>query len=302
MYIRAIPDRLELGKIPINITQTQDVIIELRGGTITDIISTNLGIFRFATDSVRWDPSAGGIIHVTFSPHLVQEYNAELILVGSNFGSFSVPLNGGGTPAPVLSTNFPDGYDFGEVQRGNTVIFRDLTVTFQYPTQALDLSNFSFEYPIPDFSVERVTDIFSDADSILYSVIIAFSPAVDGRIENTLIVQARDAADLTIDLSGDGVGVAVPSVPQQAPQQATAISGPEVAKAPALSVKNGDIVVSGAPIGSSIQVYNLQGTQLKAQSVVSSTETLQTAAFPHSVYVVVVDNDSRVIFRRKVVI
>jgi hypothetical protein len=49
-------------------------------------------------------------------------------------------------------------------------------------------------------------------------------------------------------------------------------------------------------------VYNLQGQSLKTQTVTSDTEILKTAAFPRSVYIVVVNKDKGEILRQKIVL
>jgi hypothetical protein len=72
--------------------------------------------------------------------------------------------------------------------------------------------------------------------------------------------------------------------------------------APVVTVKEGDIVVSQAPQGSSIQVYNLQGVALKTQTVSSDIEVLKTGSFPQSVYIVLVNDQKQVILKKKVLL
>jgi hypothetical protein len=120
-------------------------------------------------------------------------------------------------------------------------------------------------------------------------VTLTFSPQAKTEYLDTLIVRAAHAAEHRIPLSGTGIGgVAIPVT--------------KAAAATFVSVRERNIVVSQAPVGSLIRVYNLHGKALKTQAVTSSVETLKTASLPKSVYIVVVNNDKQEILRKKVVL
>jgi hypothetical protein len=301
LHIDADTDALDFGKVPAGIPDTLDVHVRVNESNITGFVTTDNRIFSVVQGS-DWNPERGGTLHVIFTPDAIGDNNAYLIITEYNFDTVVIPLTGEGSALPVLSTNYPDGYTFEGVTEGTTVVSPDLKVSLKDPIDPLDNSSFSIEDDTDNvFSFRGVVLDASSSlpDSLVYWVNVAFSPEEEGDFFGTLVVQTKGADPLNIELIGNSISSASP-VPALSPQQATAISGQEVAKAPTLLVTEGNVVVSGAPAGSSIRVYNLQGQALTTQTATSSTEILQTASFPRSGYVVVVNNDNGEILRKKV--
>jgi hypothetical protein len=231
---------------------------------------------------------------VSFAPDSAHLYASTLLLKTST-DTLSVRLYGIGQSQPVITSD-PASYRFRNTQVGQTVLSDPITVVLTNPQNWLtDPGTFSLAVDNGIFRVETVQQGPTLRPDSVY-VTLSFTPNAAGVVSDTLIVKALFADDYTIPLTGGGV-----SAQAQSPQQVTAIAGTEAAAA-VVSVKEGNIVVSGAPVGSSVQVYNLAGQSLKTQPVASGAEVLQTASFPRSVYIVVVNNEKQVILRQKVVL
>jgi hypothetical protein len=297
VHIAARPNPLDFGEVMEDFTETLDLFVEVRGASITGIALSDMQHFSYETDSINWNPTSGGVVHVTFKPDAVRNYTADLVFLGDDFTPYNVFLIGQGTVRPKLSAD-PTEVDFGEVEVGSTAQ-AEVTVTLTYPMGSLDENNFSLADQDGIFSIVSVVPDAKTDTSIVVIATLAFAPdAADTDFTNTLIVQADYAVDLKVPLLGFGIDASAPSL---SPQQATAISGPAAA-APALSVREGEIVVSHAPAGSSIEVYNLAGQSLKTQAVASDTEVLKTASLPQSVYIVLVNDRDQEIIRQKVIL
>jgi hypothetical protein len=111
-------------------------------------------------------------------------------------------------------------------------------------------------------------------------VTLSFTPPGAGEYLDTLIIRADYAEEYRIPLSGAGINdpVGIPG---------SKLSGPDV------SVRNGNISVSGAPANSLIRVYNLHGQALITQTVTSDVEILKTASFPRGIYIVLVKDSNK---------
>jgi hypothetical protein len=297
--IVAYPGRLYFNRVDLDSTKTLDLNvkseIEIDNPTLTD--ETH---FSFELDQY-WNPNSGGTVKVTFMPEpdSIRDYNAYLIFNEGTPDSLRVFLNGGAGPVPVLSAS-PSSVNFDSIPIGNVKLSPLITVILTNPYNRLtDDGTFSFANQDKIFRVSTVQPAPSIRPDTVY-VTIAFAPDNSEVYNDTLIVRALYADDLLIPLTGKGTFP--PPIASLSPQQATAISGLDAATTPFLSVKEGDIVVSRAPAGSSIQVYNLQGKTLKTQIVSSDIEILKTAPFPRSVYIVLVNDKKQVILRQKVVL
>jgi hypothetical protein len=292
----AIPSTLFFGKQLVDSTET--LLVKISTGIEVepeDISIVGNPDFTFVLDN--WTDK-GGNVYVSFKPQVAGSRTARLYLQVDSTYVFNVPLSGVGQNRPVLSA-YPDTVNFGTVTPLTTV-FSTVTVVQTYPINRLDESNFTIEddeYGV--FSLESVVPgPYLNPDTVV--VTLAFTPASIGGFSGTLVVHADYAEDdLSIPLVG--VGYKASAAPQLSPQQATGVSAVETHGRASLQVNDGDIVVSGAPAGSAIQVYNLLGQTLKTQVVASDKETLKTDAFPKSVYIVVVNDREQVILKQKVV-
>jgi hypothetical protein len=301
--ILADPSPVFFGKVDVNTIKTLSVTIKT--GEAIDafsIESDSLDYFSVQAGE-PWDPEEGGELLVTFAPESTGSFAALLVVAGEAGDTLRVILEGKGWDLPVISSD-TDSYDFGEVSVGERVVSDPILVVLTNPVSHLtDPGAFFFADPDDIFRLETLQLApYTNIDSVY--ITISFTPVNAIEYPNTLIVQAEEAENFKIELFGTGTNGPLPPVPPTpaaSPQQATAISGPETA-APALSVKDGDIIVSRAPAGSSIQVYNLQGKALKTQTVSSGTEILNTASFPRSVYIVLVNDRKEVILRQKVIL
>jgi hypothetical protein len=188
----------------------------------------------------------------------------------------------------VLSAD-PESLDFGTVNAGDE---RDITttVTLTNPLKPLDIDKFSHKED-GIFTLLSVEPLSSTPEADIAFITVAFAPPEEGDFENALIVHTTDAEDLKIPLTGSGERVTAPQP----------VSGTERAMAPVVSVREGELLVSLAPAGSSIQVYNLQGQVLKTLVSTSGlVEILKTASFPQSVYIVIKDSRNQEILKQKV--
>jgi hypothetical protein len=292
-HIVTDPVELNFGLTPIDATKT----LTLSVTTIETITGIDIGNNpRFTVEEAgNWNDDTGGDLDVTFAPDSLWFFTENLILYGADGDSTIVVLHGIGVDTVAFSAN-PASYDFGNVAVGSTGYSQEIEVVLANPVTHLDDSSFSFAVDNGIFKIESLQLDYSARTDSVY-VLLSFTPPNTGHFTNTLVVSSDYVADLLIPLEGDGV-----AAPSLSPKQATAIAGTKATAAPAVSVKDGRITVSGAPDGSSIQVYSLQGQSLQTQAVTSLVETLQTASLPKSVYIVVVNNDNQEILRKKVVL
>jgi hypothetical protein len=248
-------------------------------------------------------PDTESVVNVTlsFTPNENREFESDLVVHTFYANDLRIPLFGTGENKPVLDADSTEVH-FGEVEELNSQDSGPIRVTLAHYLNPLSTGNFSIKNPDGIFIVKNVLPVLvPGADTSAVLVTLTFAPISVGEFRDTLIVQADYADDLLIPLYGIGTesrAVQYLSVLQQA----TAISGTEAVTVPTLSVKEGDIIVSRAPVGSSIQVYNLQGQALKTQTVASDTEILTTASFPQNVYIVVVNDQKQLILKQKVVL
>jgi hypothetical protein len=295
-HIDVNPHSLTWGPVPVGKAVIQDFYVRTQA-LITAITVEGDG-FSYQTGS-DWDPGIGGTIHVTFAPIGDGPFTGEVDLMSAT-DTVSVDLMGLGGETPVISSN-PAAYDFGEVLVGQMALSQRITIVLSNPMGSFlsDPGAITIEDSEGVFFIETIQPgSYTTRPDTVY-VTLSFTPLDEDEYRADLLVQADNAQLLPIPLFGIGIAA---SAPQLAPQQATAISAGEVAEAPVLSVREGDIIVSRAPAGSSIQVYNLQGQPLKTQVVASEVEVLNTAAFPKSVYIVLVNDQKQVILRKKVLI
>jgi hypothetical protein len=291
-------DALYFNKVAAGATKPLNLSVQVVSGhgvSIDLVTVTNSGFT--VTPAPGWDNSTGGILTIKFSPTATIPYNAKLRLIGTGFNLIEIPLNGVGAPKPVITSN-PTSYPFGTVPAGTTVNSDTIRVTLtNHLNQLTDPGTFSFA---DNDEIFKVVSVYRDATAPLEPnvvwVILSFSPTATESYTDTLIVKADYANSYSIPLSGTGA----PAL--RGATQATAISKAETAVATTLSVKYGDITVSGTSAGSSVKVYNLQGQLLKTQQVSAEVEVLKTAAWPKGIYVVTVDGDQQEILKQKVVL
>jgi hypothetical protein len=301
LHINAEPNPLDFGGVAINETKRLDITVEATYAAFAEIAITDGKHFSY-TKGGNWDDQTGGTIHVTFSPDETKDYQAYLVFLRDNFESFTVLLTGEGKEVPSLSA-FPPVLDFFEVPVGTTVYSTPITVTLTNPLNQLDYNSFSLGgHDSGSFSVVGVRPGASTSNTDVIEVTVSFTPQRDGEFTATLFVSADYVHSFDIALKGIGVEELASPAPALSPQQTTAISGQATTETPIVSAKDGNITVSGAPVGSSIQLYNLHGQSLKAQTVTSNVEILKTATLPRSVYVVVVNDKNQEILRQKVVV
>jgi hypothetical protein len=254
---------------------------------------------RFSVVSVDTVASPGdeSVVNVTlsFTPNDNGEFEDTLRISADFANDLRIPLFGTGENKPVLGA-VPAELDF--VSTDDSPVYSDVTITLTHPVNPTDTITFSFLEETESFQVTNVVNGEDTDTSRVFIVTVSFSPE-EGPAENTLFVKALYADSISILLTGT-----IEVIPAPAPslRRATAISGTEAAATPALSVKDGNIIVSRAPVGSSIQVYSLQGQALKTQTVASDAEVLNTVSFPGSVYIVLVNDKNQEILRQKVVL
>jgi hypothetical protein len=294
--IRTSTTDLDFGWILVGTDTTAFVTVDFKNITIPRDSIRIVGSTAFTdTVAIAWDSISGGSIGVRFAPDTVGYFSAYLTgRPNDSPYSFAVLVRGSGGVQPVLSAE-PDSVNFGDIAIGDVGNSGIITVVLTNPRNQLDYNSFSFATSDGPFFVESVLPGASVSPDTAY-VVLAFFPKDETEYIDTLIVKADYATDLKIPLYGNGVEAS--PAPQLSP---SAVSGAEKAAAQ-LSVKKGDIVVSGAPTGSTLRVYNLQGQALKRQTVTSDKETLKMQSLPQSVYIVVVDDNGHVILRQKVVL
>jgi hypothetical protein len=297
LHIEAESDSLDFGSVATGNTKTWDLKVKLAETEIIETVTTDVDF------SASWDP-ANSTIRVTFTPQYQKHYDARLVILGANYESFTVFLKGEGKPVPTFTAQ--PSYDFGNIEVNRIAYSSEILITLNNPLNQLDYNSFYLDGEDKDaFDVVGVKPIISPNPDFVSSIFVtlSFNPERDGPFEATLFVKADYADTKPIKLFGESIILTpVPPIPDLSPQQTTAISGQEVAAAPIVSTKDGNITVSGAPVGSSIQVYNLHGQSLKAQTVTSNVEILKTASLPQSVYVVLVNDKNQEILRKKVVL
>jgi predicted outer membrane repeat protein len=242
--------------------------------------SATAGVYVIESIVIDSEPLA---LTLTFSPTTAQEYLDTLIVRAAYADEYRIPLSGAGF-TPVVTSD-PTALNFGEVNIGQS---KDSTVTVTLTDPVAPLT--AADFTLAGTSAAGIFSIASVATETEPAVVtLTFSPQAKAEYLDTLIVRAAHAAEHRIPLSGTGIGgVAIPVT--------------KAAAATFVSVRDRNIVVSQAPVGSLIRVYNLHGKALKTQAVTSSVETLKTASLPKSVYIVVVNNDNQEILRKKVVL
>jgi hypothetical protein len=297
-HISATPHDLEWAPIPVGKAVTQNVTVETKA-TIDSISIDDGTVFSFQRGP-GWDPSRGGILEVTFAPNAAGPFTGGLTLMSAT-DTVTMDLMGLGGETPEISfdENF---YDFGNITVGETALSSRRRVVLSNPLGSFlsDPGALKIEDENGVFFIESIQPgSYTTRPDTVY-VIVSFTPNAPYSYSGKLWAYANYADSVSLDLEGYGKAAAQP---QQAPQQATAIDRvAETGNVPSLLTRDGDIIVSGAPAGSVIQVYNLQGATLKTQTVASDVEVLNTAAFPKSVYIVLVNDRNEVILRRKVIL
>jgi hypothetical protein len=297
--IEVNPSHLDFGKVPFGYSLTESITVSNYGAPINSIEFEGSTHFSYVIDS-DWDPATGGDIHVTYAPLATIPYdNAGLTFISAS-DTLQVGFTGLGTPAPVISS-IPTSYNFGQVPVRERRISDRITVILSnsFGSHLTDEGAIVINDPRGLFDIESIEVEYEGASGDTVFVKVAFTPNAIGNAQATLVATATDAAPLSILLQGFGVPASAPSL---SPQQATALSAAEASVAPVVLVKEGNIVVSQAPQGSSIQVYNLQGVALKTQTVSSSVEVLETGSFPQSIYLVLVNDQKQVILKKKVLL
>jgi hypothetical protein len=291
------PDALYFQTIPIDSVKTLDleVVVAPDSGIVLSNPVITPGLRFTVVQDADWDSITGGILHISFTPKDTIPYNETLVLDGTGLTNpVYVPLNGGGSLQPYITADH-SVVRFGSVPVGTTVISDTITVSLIHHLSQLTDQSFSIA---DDDGIFEVVSVYRDATAPLepYTVYVnlSFTPIDAEPYENYLIVKADYATDYEISLSGTGISSAL-----RGATQATAISTQE-AVATTLSVKNGDITVSKASVGSTVKVYNLQGQLLKTQQVSAEVEVLKTAAWPKGIYVVVVESDQQEVLKEKV--
>jgi hypothetical protein len=284
------PSTLLFGAFPVGVTDT--LVTSVRT-TYTD---APLEIALY--DSVRFDAWLDdGQLYVTFTPDTTYRISTTIEVWNAEHTDSTLVFAAGiGRNAPVISSDTTE-YNFGIVPVGKPVAL-DIRIFQSDPVKHLSESSFSFSDPGETaFNIEAfLPDPSAENDTVWLTV--SFTPDRADYIENKIVVRSPYADDFEIQLTGEGEETS----PALAPQQTTALSGREAVAAPSVSVKAGEIAVSGAPVGSSIRVYDLQGKALQTRAVTSLMETLKTATLPKSVYVVIVNNDKQEILKQKVVL
>jgi hypothetical protein len=305
--IAASLETLNFDNVLIGETKTAEVITV----TLTDPLGllTDEGVISLAkaaeyagTDSIFKVVSiersasateAADVVEVTlsFTPVAPGEYRDTLLVNATHADEYSIPLNGTGFK-PVIAASL-ETLNFDNVLIGETKTAEVITVTLTDPVGLLtDEGVISLakaaEYAGTDsifkvVTIERSASATETADVV--AVTLSFTPVAPGEYRDTLLVNATGANEYSIPLNGTGI-------------EASAISK-VAAAAIGLSVNAGTFVVSHAPVGSTVKVYDLYGQLLKTQPVTSDIEILETAAWPKSIYVVVVEEGQQEIFKLK---
>ncbi|MDR2086819.1 MAG: T9SS type A sorting domain-containing protein [Dysgonamonadaceae bacterium] len=276
------------GKIEVTLSNPQSHLTAAGVFTFAraeEYAATQDSIFKIAHRSLEGGTPTSYIVDVTlsFTPPGSGEFLDTLIIRSTYAGEYRLPLSGVGF-TPVVTADV-DSLDFSEVNVGQS---KDSTITVALtdPAAPLTAADFSLAGTVAA-GIFEIASIVIDANPLV--VTLTFTPTAAQTYLDTLIVRAAYADEYRIPLSGSGIsGVAIPVT--------------KAAAATFVSVRDRNIVVSQAPVGSLIRVYNLHGKALKTQAVTSNVETLKTASLPKSVYIVVVNNDNQEILRKKVVL
>jgi hypothetical protein len=297
-----IPQELNFGRVPFGRYGKLTLDVSNVQIPIDTVLITGSPYFSFVKES-DWKPASGGHITAYYTPLTTIPYDrAELQLVYLS-DTLSIALTGIGGPAPVITSDWTD-YEFGDVPVGTTAVSDRILIVLSdpYGTLLTDPGAIVVDDPNGVFFLETLQPgAYTDNPDSVY-VTVSFTPNDEGEFGEAWLRAYADEAipnPLEIALSGWGVASSAPSL---SPQQATALSAAEASTAPVVSVKEGNIVVSQAPQGGSIQVYNLQGVALKTQTVSSDIEVLKTGSLPRSVYIVLVNDQKQVILKKKVVL
>jgi hypothetical protein len=153
-----------------------------------------------------------------------------------------------------------------------------------------------------DTWTSAATDAFYDGDIVDAATgkLVTNPPAVVTISETADLIEglSKPAKDIWGNTWGTPYNAGADQTRTATP---VALSNPETA-AVSVSVRYGNITVSGASAGSTVKVYNLQGQLLKTQQVSAEVEVLKTAAWPKGIYVVVVDGDQQEVLKEKVVL
>jgi hypothetical protein len=300
--IDASPLLLHFDRTPVGDSRTDSVTI-LTADSIVNIYVDGSPNFTWAAGS-PWNPNKGGYLTVTYTPDSVRPSDqAELVLVAQTGDSLRVRLSGSAGPYPTISITPSGEYEFDNTSVGTTRLSARITVILNNPYRS-SLTDAGAIYvknqtAADVFNLESIQAVEGALADTAY-VVVSFTPSSKDPFEGALWVHAEDAQqDGHIELRGEGVAAAAPAL---SPQQTTAIAAGEASAAPVVSVLDGNIVVSKAPAGSAIEVYNLNGQALKSLNVASDTEIVKTASFPKSVYIVLVNDKKQVILRQKILL
>ncbi|MDR2627615.1 MAG: hypothetical protein LBC40_06250 [Dysgonamonadaceae bacterium] len=273
--------------------------------TITISSSPISGVFSYAlkqaqttlfpvTEAEGYSDTGGGRLEIRFVPDAFETVYRDTLVVGSQGSAriLEVPLEGSTLVQPVVSAD-STLYRFGEVLQGETATGGKIKITLTYPQSHLTADGvFTFaraaEYPAGNnpYQVARRTLEGGTSQARTVEVTLSFTPPGGGEFPDTLVIRADYAEEYRIPLSGTGInptGIDVPGV--------------ETGRAPSLQVRNGDIGVGPAAVGSLIRLYNLQGQAGKTQAVTSDAEILTTTSLPRGLYIVEVNN-----LKRKVIL
>jgi hypothetical protein len=279
---------LSFGDVAVSDSRTLPLAVTVESGYDVSITTTAVSETGFAVEKAEnWTDTGGGDLLVTFTPADAQAYSATLTLSGTGFNAITVALTGNGLAQPVITAD-STLYRFGKVLVGQSATGGKITVTLTHPQSDLDEDAFSLAVAATGvYEIVSVTQTSTSSEAKVAEVTLAFHPQTVAEYKDTLIVHAAYAVEYSIPVSGEGIsgGVAIPV------QETTT---------PAVLVRNGDIILSHAPAGSLISIYNLYGQLVKTQFVTSGVEILKTASLPRSIYMVVVRDDNREILKRKI--
>jgi hypothetical protein len=298
--ISVYPTDVFFGKVALGDTASSDLTVELFNVQLDTILLTQDGPHYSFEKAPDWNPNKGGIITVYYAPDtvIVSDYATLTLIAGSD--TIDIPIMGFGGPDPTITIT-PGSYTFVDVPVGETWLSDRITVVLDNPygTHLTDPGAiYIANDPNEVFFIETIQPSPTTGPDTVY-VTVSFTPIDETPVSAELIATAAKSAGAFIELSGNGVESSAPAL---SPQQTTALSATEASTAPKVSVLEGDIVVSKAPEGSSVIVYNLQGQALKTQGVASDKEVVKTASFPKNVYIVLVNDKKQIILKQKVLL
>jgi hypothetical protein len=283
--------------LPGNSSEAQTVTLTGSSGSGDFSYSLKNGqteVFPVTETEGVYSASAGGNLEIRFAPQAFEPvYRDTLVILSAGSARImEVPLSGSTPTQPVISAD-STLYRFGEVVRGNTATGGRILVSLSNAQSRLDAEGVftlarAAEYAAAQdstFKVRRYLQGGTPQDPQI-EVSLSFTPPGAGEYVDTLIIRAACTDEYRIPLSGTGTGdVAIRETKAATPQ---------------VWVRKGDIVVSQLAAGSRISVYNLHGRLVKTQTATSNVEILNTAAFPHGVYIVTLWNGKGEILRGKV--